>query len=402
MALFNQIFPASYKNIPFLIRRGSTSGGRKTVIHEYPNSDRRYVEDLGKFQKTFNIDGFINTSGDDYFQQRDALINALESKDGGLLIHPFYGNQNVISTDYSISEDIKELNTANFSMNFLRSDANIFPTEGGGNAAKINNLKGQIFTTVENNIASDFNVSPLSGINFSDAQNLLVSVSKSFEDNISTIINDISTISGFDVILDQFNTNINGNIINPFNLSIDFTSLFTIAETLFTSPNDGFSFSKQFFNFGENDVEIMPTTVDRIERIANRNIINNAMLTNSLAEAFAQSTQINYSNELELNNARNTLEVQYNKFINLNLIGEVRDKMANLRNESRKSFDGQSVTVPKLLSINTQEQPLTNIAYQYYGDPLRIKELQNLNQFNNPSFIKGSLTILTNTAKAVL
>ena len=39
MALLDQLSPASYKGAPFLVNRVSTSGGRKTVQHDFPNSN---------------------------------------------------------------------------------------------------------------------------------------------------------------------------------------------------------------------------------------------------------------------------------------------------------------------------------------------------------------------------
>ena len=48
MSLTNsELFPCSFRGIPFLIERHTTKSGRKTVTHEFPNSDNRFVEDLG-------------------------------------------------------------------------------------------------------------------------------------------------------------------------------------------------------------------------------------------------------------------------------------------------------------------------------------------------------------------
>ena len=69
MTILENLNVASFRGARFLIKSHSTSGGRKTVNHEYPNSDRRFVEDLGELQETFSIQGIIH--GDNYSLDRD-------------------------------------------------------------------------------------------------------------------------------------------------------------------------------------------------------------------------------------------------------------------------------------------------------------------------------------------
>lgn len=85
MALLDILYVATFRGIQFLIKDGSTTGGRKNVTHEYPNSDKRYVEDLGLFQKVFTINGTVTGLGVDYTFKRDALIQALEQPNRGIL-----------------------------------------------------------------------------------------------------------------------------------------------------------------------------------------------------------------------------------------------------------------------------------------------------------------------------
>ena len=42
---------AKWRNVEFIMNNVETSGGQKTVVHEYPNSNRRFVENLGVLSK---------------------------------------------------------------------------------------------------------------------------------------------------------------------------------------------------------------------------------------------------------------------------------------------------------------------------------------------------------------
>ena len=59
MALLDQLSPASYKGAPFLVNRVSTSGGRKTVQHDFPNSNIQVIEDLGLSPREYRISAII-------------------------------------------------------------------------------------------------------------------------------------------------------------------------------------------------------------------------------------------------------------------------------------------------------------------------------------------------------
>lgn len=74
---------------------------------------------------------------------------------------------------------------------------------------------------------------------------------------------------------------------------------------------------------------------------------------------------------------------------------ETREQLTDLRNEVRKFFERESVNVPRLLDVKTRQKPLTVLAYSYYGDVDKVGDLEELNDFDNPTFVKGDVTILT-------
>ena len=48
MALFDQLFTATFNGVPFLVDSSDMTYGRKTKGFEYPNKKYRYREDLGE------------------------------------------------------------------------------------------------------------------------------------------------------------------------------------------------------------------------------------------------------------------------------------------------------------------------------------------------------------------
>jgi len=397
MPLSEKLLPGSYKGAPFLIRRGDTSGGRKTVTHEYPNSDRRFVEDLGLLQRSFSVEATITGSNDDYLQVRDRLIDALESQGPGLLVHPFFGNVQASAISYSLNEDITRLNDTSITINFQRSESNIFPEEGSSNISKISGLRNGVFDSIQGNISNLFEVSRFDGTNFADAQSLLTDVATAFSQNLDQVTNDTVKLSSFQVIVDEFVDNINANILDPDSLAVDFVNLFTSANETAATATDQYNLFKLFYDFGDDDVVIVPTTVSREQRLENRNVINTSMQIGALTQSYAASSLLTYENNQQLTETRQDLEDQYQKIIenDLNNQTDTRLQLTATRNESRIFFEKESVNVPRLLDVTTRQKPLTVLAYSFYGDTDRVEQLNNLNQFENPTFVQGDVTILT-------
>lgn len=84
---------ASYRGVPFDVEGDSGTFGRRTQVHEYPQRDKPFAEDLGRATRQFDITAFV--IGDDYLQRRDALLAALEAEGPGALVHPWYGELQV-------------------------------------------------------------------------------------------------------------------------------------------------------------------------------------------------------------------------------------------------------------------------------------------------------------------
>lgn len=88
-----ELQPASFRGVPFEVEGDSGSFGRRTQVHEYPQRDKPWTEDLGRATRTFEITAFL--VGDDYLVRRDALLVAIETEGPGALVHPWYGELNV-------------------------------------------------------------------------------------------------------------------------------------------------------------------------------------------------------------------------------------------------------------------------------------------------------------------
>ncbi|CDL79721.1 DNA circularization protein [Xenorhabdus cabanillasii] len=108
----------TFRNVPFYIIDDATvSGGRRVVRHEYPLRDDGETEDMGLTTREYSFTAVV--FGDDYFNQRDALITALETAEPGEMDHPYYGKQQVQIETYTVRESCYTGGVALFSVTFI-------------------------------------------------------------------------------------------------------------------------------------------------------------------------------------------------------------------------------------------------------------------------------------------
>ena len=354
MAILDELVAASFKGATFLIDGTSTTGGRKTVTHEYPNSDRRFVEDLGELREIYTVTGIIH--GATYFADRDNLIAQLKSSGSGELIHPFYGSVTVVAKPYSLSENLTNLGIATFRMTFERSNESVFPKATANNSSLINQKTSSVFDSMKGDLIGIFNVTPRATNNFIDATATMTRISQAMGINADTILKVTGNTSEFSSLLEIFTDNINTNAFDSVNLSGDLFNLFDSFNVLGNTAKDQLDILAGLFNFGDNQELPVATTVRRVERIANRKILDSTMQINSLAQAYNITTSLNFETAEDVQNVKNVLDTQFDKVVNnTNADYDAIQALKDLRVEVSKFLEKETVNAFRESTLHTNE-----------------------------------------------
>ncbi|EPG6464597.1 DNA circularization protein [Citrobacter freundii] len=129
----DRLQPASFRGVPFKVDSEDAGAGRRVETHEYPNRDKPYTEDLGRVTFRPNITAYV--IGDDCFDQRDRLIEALNKPGPGTLVHPTYGELNVcVDGEIRVSTTSSEGRMVRFDLQFVEAGELEYPTAGAATA----------------------------------------------------------------------------------------------------------------------------------------------------------------------------------------------------------------------------------------------------------------------------
>lgn len=125
----DKLHPASFRGVPFQVDDDEGTFGRRVQVHEYPNRDKPYTEDLGRATRRFSISAYL--VGDDFFEARDRLIAAIDTPGPGILVHPYYGEIAVcIDGEVRVSHSGREGRMCRVSFSVVEAGELSFPTAG--------------------------------------------------------------------------------------------------------------------------------------------------------------------------------------------------------------------------------------------------------------------------------
>lgn len=122
MSRLTGLLPASFKSVAFYVRSEVlTEGGRRIILHDYPNSSERYVEDLGELPPKFTVTAFV--TGPSFQNNADRLEKILQEKGAGDLVMPNFGRIKVFALPYRKDASQTSVGEIRFELSFVAGKA---------------------------------------------------------------------------------------------------------------------------------------------------------------------------------------------------------------------------------------------------------------------------------------
>lgn len=385
-----QLQQGSYKGVPFLLARGSVSGGNKNIVHSYPNSDRQTVENLGSTPRSFSMNIIVPSTN--YVQRRDALLAAIEEKTHGPLIHPLYGRvENVIAGPFSLSEDMAELGDGKLTVTFLIDNGPDTPEQAGLSEAQVIRARALAATAVQGNLTENFEVTPSYLGSFNAAAGSVQDAALAFKESQSPIDEADELVNAADELADDTTS----LILAPANLAIRLTGMFDQADATFDDPLNALDYYRGKFAFGSNIPSNTVKTAAQRQAYDNRNLFNSAMRVHALAYAYASAVSVDYGTVSQVEEVEAYLEAQYVSVVDLpGTDTGTRESLTDLRQLAQEFLDDAKITARRVITVKTHPTTARLLAFRYYGEDRQGEDIVNLND-GNVSNLSGDVKVLT-------
>ncbi len=398
MTTLERLLPGSYKGVRFLAKSFTTGGGRKTVKHSFPNSDKQVIEDLGFSPRTYSMQISINDSGGSYFLNRDRFIAVLEDGEIGKLTHPLYGDiENVrINGNYTLNEDLSELGEGRISVLFEVSQGTGIPEKSANTLHAIEATAIAATSAITLTFADGYSTSTNFPNSYTDSLTKVAAAGDAISNASNVVQASADKINKFTAQLNQFQNSVTELVRAPLALANSINSLFITMANLYPTFEATVKALEDVFNFGDDDTPIIENTASRIERARNRNILNDAMQSQALVNSYLNSAQIIFGTVGEIDARSDILDVQYEKLIlSKGLDDSVKQLLTDLRVDVKNYFDDQKLTAQRVITVDTIKTSARLLAHQYYGSSEQGQALAELNNSSEPSFLEDDVKVLT-------
>jgi prophage DNA circulation protein len=394
-----KLFNGSFRGVPFLVKDTlSVEFGRKIALNEIPNSDRRTIQDLGLFNRVFEL--IVATAGisgtADYFAQRDALINAMEEPGSGILVHPTFGSIEVSPSTGTLNEDFRTFGEAEYSLTFNVSQRQIAPFDSGDDAPLINEDGLVANRALSGGLASIFEVSEaVFRNNVTEAIKLVDSFVTLGREAIDQIGVSPEILSEVNRILNFIESNAVSLVLDSIKLADSVLSFFDELLNLGLTPESNISLFTSFYTFCDEVVLSPSPALEVVQRNRNSLIFCQTIQAHALVQSYRSSGLIEFDNVASLNGVRDILDDQFDRVIlETTLDFDSQDTIEQLRVATSKFFNTQAVAVFNLVDFDTPNLPITILTYNLYANTDNDTQLIALNDIKNVSFVSGEINIL--------
>lgn len=158
--------PGSFRGVPFETTSADGTTGRRLAIHEFINRDLPYAEDLGRSRREYSLSMFV--LGDDYFDQRDRLLRALETPGIGTLVHPTLGELEVVVQSVRYNERREDGRMATFNVTFFEAGRPRYPTAEVDTGESVTESSTALLTSAAATFSGNVNLQQVPGFIVSD------------------------------------------------------------------------------------------------------------------------------------------------------------------------------------------------------------------------------------------
>lgn len=396
---------ASFRGVPFKVEASDLSAGRRNQVHEYPQRDKPYVEDLGRATREFRLTAFV--VGPDYVNQADKLLAALEEAGPGQLVHPWKGTLTVSVREPAQVSYNTELGVARFSLSFVEAGELAYPAASDATQSKSRLAAGKLEDSAVSSFAKKFSVTGYADF-----------VTSSAKAELQSLMGAVTgTGSGLDALRYAAES---GTVLNtaisllsdPHAMAQKLVGWLGVADSVGTALNwAGISRSLSRLTSSSGMQPVTASTVaaqpvitpNRQQQVDNTNALRGLFRQTLIAQAVGTTSYIDIARQSDTTSATGSSVVV------------TQDEALAVRNEVAASLDTESYQVADdatytalqdariavwrditdrardgaRLMVYTPKQvvPALVLAYDRYEDALRDAEIVTRNNVRDPNFV---------------
>ena len=380
---------ASFRKIRFNLTAADVSFGRRIVQHQFPKRDEPYSEDMGRKAREFTIDAFIQ--GFDYMRERDRLIKACEQKGPGRLVHPYYGNRDVVCTKCDVREAAGDGGVVRFQLTFAEAGVLKFPQTKKKANSILAFLGAKSAIDTLNQFTDNFTIATYPQYVVDSAQEAVDEFADALEQSTSFITRNSDAVADLAFSISDLRADVDEILHTPEVLATRMNNALGLLREAITGREESLAAYKKIFAYGEGVTFSTISTESRAQLRKNRISMNNAVRQFALAYAIQDISEINFSSRKEAEDSRadffRVIEEQSGaEFIS----DDAYQNLQQMRAELANGVPPSDQSLPNVVDITPPKTTNSlQLSFELYGNVDLETDIVERNNLRYPGIIMG-------------
>ncbi len=394
MANKSNLRPASFRGIPFKIKRATTKVGRRIVTHEFPLKDIPYTEDLGRGAREYTLEAHV--IGEGHEDIRDRLIQAIENnKEPGILMHPIFGAVRVSPGPIEHVFDNEAGNIEYFNFTFLEAGENKYPSPILDTGGQVENAAFVLNTLLKSTFDEQFTLKRMPGFVVSSAQNTNTELTKELQKAAEMAPADPGMKATMMRGLSQLVSS--GILASGSAYSAQVQTSLTQIQTLFTDPAIGFLAYQKLSAFGDDFPSIPESSPNRRIEKLNRDLQIALVKRQALIGMALTASQMTFASYEDAVAIRDRLALKLDQ--ELDRVGSTDEDatfcaLSDLKAAMVLDITERAANLARIKNIYPAEPlPALVLAYEIYGEIEQAEEIRIRNKIRNPNFMPAGKAV---------
>ncbi len=391
-----ELKPASFRGIPFLVDTHEIAFGRRKHLHEYPYRDIPKAEDLGKRARFITINAYL--LGDDYTDRRQRLMDAVENKStAGTLTLPLYESMQVTADeDCSVMFSNREGGIEYLRLAFTIAGENRYPDQSITSKAKVLEDATNGRTSILQVLRDGFDATARPEYIREDAE----ATSNSFTDQVRSLLGNFTPsnagLAAITLATDYLADNVGDLVQDGSQWGGAVQSVILAVRDGFPGIRDAYSLLSGLFTVGSDLPVIVENTSNRTIQRKNRDLQIGFVKRQALMAMAENAASIEFESYDEASTTRNELSDRIDDEILTATLDEDEaiTALEKLRATMVSDITSRAASLRRIRYL-TRTSPISALAlaYDLYDTTDQENDLINRNHVRRPHLIPAGRPI---------
>lgn len=400
---------SSWRGVRFWVETDDLTVGRRLVVHQFPNRDRPFVEDLGEEAITYSVTAYV--ASDNALGEASALVRACRARGASTLVLPTEGAVQARCKTCTRTHTKDRMGLIAFRLEFVEAGTGLASIP----VALLERLVGTAATSAIRAITSDF----LAQYDLVRADSWVVS---SVYQEFNAIVDTVDAVysathmqpgeaAAVGQLLDGFIRDANvlmadgrdSVTANQTNLGLDsldvadgafVTRLSGIFRTLRIgahAPQDAYEAFQTIATYQGDAVEPVVYGVSGRQDAGNLDAMRKSVRRLALVEMAQAAAEADWQTRPMAITVRADVAELFERELHLAGGGEVYQTLVEVRGKASEAISKKLADKAPILTVETNaSMPSIVVAHRLYNDASRASELVDINHIAHPTFMPAT------------